>query len=77
MAFFGRANEEHIRKVIKYAHAYDICGLLALSKAERQAMTIKSVLEALSCEEEPHRSEKRIRKEEKQEAIGKNGNITK
>lgn len=36
------------------------CGLLALSKAERQAMTIKSMLEALSCEEEPHRSKREL-----------------
>lgn len=48
------------------------CGLLALSKAERQAMTIKSILEALSCEQAPHGSDERIKKEEeKRDATGK------
>lgn len=38
------------------------CGFLVLSKAERQAVTIKSVLEAFSWEDEPRRSEERIQK---------------
>ena len=46
------------------------CDLLALSKADRHAMTIKSMLEDLSCEEEPHRSDTKIRKEERKKVIG-------
>lgn len=37
------------------------CGLVALSKAERRAITMKSMLDDLSCEGETHRSQERIR----------------
>lgn len=36
-------------------------GLVALSKAEGRAMTMKSMLDDLSCEGETHRSQERIR----------------
>lgn len=51
------------------------CGLPALSKAERHAMAIKSILEALRCEEALRGSEEKMKKEKKTGAIGKNGNI--
>lgn len=54
MAVSDRTNVEHIGKVIKCVRLYDVLWFACFVKGtERQAMTIKSMLEAPSCEEAP------------------------
>lgn len=62
MAFSDRTNVEHTGKVIKCVRLYDVLWFACFVKGrERQAMTIKPMLEAPSCEEAPHGSEEGIK----------------